>query len=78
MQGRINMTHHELTVENKELKEQTMTDMQKDLIIKLINIVFMDWKEEWSKGRQAQLGLGPQSGIFTKGQNARFCKKPRK
>jgi len=26
-------------------------------------------KEEWSKGRQAQLGLGPQSGIFTKGQN---------
>ena len=29
----------------------------------------MSLKEEWSKGRQAQLGLGPQSGIFTKGQN---------
>ena len=43
------MTHHELTVENKELKEQTMTDMQKDLMKKLLGILFMDWEEEWQK-----------------------------
>ena len=43
------MTHHELTVENKELKEQTMTDMQKDLMKKLLGVLFMDWEEEWRK-----------------------------
>ena len=53
------MTHHELTQENKKLKEQTMTDMQKDLIIKLINIVFMDWKEEWSKGDLGTMSAMP-------------------
>ena len=49
MEGKYIMTHHELTAENKELKEQTMTDMQKDLVKKLIGIMFMDWEEEWSK-----------------------------
>ena len=32
-----------------ELNEQTMTDMQKDLMKKLLGIVFMDWEEEWKK-----------------------------
>ena len=26
-----------------------ITEIQKDLIIKLINIIFMDWEEEWKK-----------------------------
>jgi len=43
------MTHHELTQENNKLKEQIMTDMQKDLVKKLIGIAFMDWEEEWRK-----------------------------
>ena len=43
------MTHHELMMENEKLKEQMMTEMQKDLVKKLLRIVFMDWKEEWRK-----------------------------
>ena len=52
------MTHHELTQENKRLKDKCnefkqgfvhMTDMQKDLMKKLLGIVFMDWEEEWRK-----------------------------
>ena len=43
------MTHHELMMENEKLKEQMMTEMQKDLMKKLLEIVFMDWKEEWRK-----------------------------
>ena len=41
------MTHHELTMENKELKEAMMNDTQKDLVKKLLDVLFMDWKEEW-------------------------------
>ena len=40
------MTHHELTMENKKLKDESMTDMQKDLMKKLLGVLFMDWKEE--------------------------------
>ena len=52
------MTHNELTQENKRLKDKhnefkqefvKMSDMQKDLMKKLIGIVFMDWEEEWRK-----------------------------
>ena len=43
------MTHHELTQENKKLKDESMTDMQKDLMKKLLGVLFMDWKEEWRK-----------------------------
>ena len=52
------MTHNELTQENKRLKDKCndfkqgfvqMTDMQKDLVKKLIGIAFMDWEEEWRK-----------------------------
>ena len=43
------MTHHELTMENKKLKDESMTDMQKDLMKKLLGVLFMDWKEEWQK-----------------------------
>jgi hypothetical protein len=43
------MTHHELTMENNKLKDESMTDMQKDLMKKLLGIVFMDWEEEWRK-----------------------------
>jgi|TARA_R110001599_G_scaffold328776_1_gene542375 hypothetical protein len=34
-----------------------MTDMQKDLMKKLLGVLFMDWKEEWGKG-----DLGTMSG----------------
>jgi len=44
------MTHHELTTENKKLKDEALTKMQKDLIKKLLGILFMDWEEEWRKG----------------------------
>ena len=43
------MTHHELTMENKKLKDESMTDIQKDLMKKLLGVLFMDWKEEWQK-----------------------------
>ena len=52
------MTHNELTQENKQLKDKfnefkqgfvQMTDMQKDLMKKLLGVLFMDWKEEWQK-----------------------------
>ena len=49
MERRNTMTHHELTQEIKKLKEQSMTDMQKELMKKLLGIVFMDWDEEWKK-----------------------------
>ena len=55
MEGKYNMTHNELTQENKRIKDKfkqgfvQMTDMQKDLIKKLIEIAFMDWEEEWRK-----------------------------
>tara|TARA_R110002096_G_scaffold290531_1_gene484849 strand:+ start:103 stop:399 length:297 start_codon:yes stop_codon:yes gene_type:complete len=57
------MTHHELTVENKELKEQTMDDMQKDLVKKLLGVLFMDWKEEWSKGDCGSMSAMPPHTI---------------
>ena len=53
------MTHHELTVENKELKEQIMNDMQKDLVKKLIGIMFMDWEEEWKKEGYGSMSATP-------------------
>jgi hypothetical protein len=34
---------------NKKLKEMQITDIQKDLVKKLLGIVFMDWEEEWRK-----------------------------
>jgi len=43
------MTHHELTMENNKLKDESMTDIQKDLMKKLLGVLFMDWKEEWQK-----------------------------
>ena len=59
MEGKHTMTHHELTQENKKLREQTMTDMQKDLIKKLLGIVFMDWEEEWKKEGYGSMSATP-------------------
>ena len=53
------MTHNELTQENKKLKEQTMTDMQKDLMKKLLGILFMDWEEEWKKQGYGSMSAYP-------------------
>jgi len=36
-------------MENNKLKDESMTDMQKELMKKLLEIVFMDWEEEWKK-----------------------------
>ena len=58
MEGKHTMTHNDLTQENKRLKDKCnefkqgfiqMTDMQKDMVKKLIEIAFMDWEEEWRK-----------------------------
>ena len=43
------MTHHELTMENKKLKDEAMTEIQKELVKKLLGVLFMDWEEEWRK-----------------------------
>ena len=62
------MTHHELTVENKELKEQTMDDMQKDLVKQLLGVLFMDWEEEWRKeGCGSPLSCTRHEGCFCNG-----------
>ena len=62
------MTHHELTQENKRLKDKCnefkqgfvhMTDMQKDLIKKLLGILFMDWEEEWKKEGYGSMSATP-------------------
>ena len=61
------MTHHELTQENKKLKKaiekgkqpMTMTDIQKDLMKKLLGIVFMDWDEEWKKEGYGSMSATP-------------------
>ena len=62
------MTHNELTQENKRLKDECnefkqgfvhMTDMQKDLMKKLLGIVFMDWEEEWRKEGYGSMSATP-------------------
>ena len=67
------MTHHELTVENKELKEQTMTDMQKDLMKKLLGVLFMDWEEEWRKTDCGSMSATPPYTV--KNGNPLSCTK---
>ena len=71
------MTHNELTQENKRLKDKhnefkqefvKMSDMQKDLMKKLIGIVFMDWEEEWKKeGCGSALSCARHEGCFCDG-----------
>jgi hypothetical protein len=57
------MTHHELTMENKKLKDESMTDIQKDLMKKLLGVLFMDWKEEWSKGDLGTMSATPPHDV---------------
>ena len=58
------MTHHELTMENNKLKDESMTDIQKDLMKKLLGVLFMDWKEEWQKEDLGTMSATPPHDVI--------------